>query len=277
MRHLLYAPLLALVALVPACDKKKPPPPDSSPPPGPTGDERPPVKPTTDSPSTPTASPPIVHPGTGPLVAGARANSNNNLKQIALAFHNFMDANGGAGFPAGIYDASGKKLGLSWRVAILPYIEQDNLYKQFKLNEPWDSPGNKKLISLMPKEYAVQGTDREAGKTYYRAFTGEGTILPPPKGGQPGGPAFGVKILQITDGTSNTLLAVEARDPVIWTKPDELEYDAAKPPPKVAGVFGAGFNAAFCDGSTRFLRNPLDEKALRSLITANGGEVVETP
>src|SRR4051794_27214810 len=72
-----------------------------------------------------------------PRVAAARQASVNNLKQIGLAFHNSHDTMGY--FPGGVYDASGKKVGLSWRVAILPFIEQGPLYMQFKLDEPWDS------------------------------------------------------------------------------------------------------------------------------------------
>jgi hypothetical protein len=274
-RRLLVVSLLALVAILPACGKKNTGTTSnySGPPPGPTGDERPPIKSDAESAAP---SPPIVHPAEGVRVAPARANSNNNLKEIAIAFHNFMDTMGG-GFPAGIYDASGKTVGLSWRVAILPYVEQDALYRQFKLNEPWDSPNNKKLIEKMPKLYAVQGgPDLNQGLTYYRTFAGKGTLFPPPTGGQPGGPAFGLKPQQVTDGMSNTLLVVEARDPVIWTKPDELAYDPAKPP-KVGGVFGAGFNVAFCDASTRFIPKTIDEKTLRALITPNGGEVVQIP
>jgi hypothetical protein len=274
-RVLLGAAFLALVAAVPACDKKKPTPPDSSPPPGPTGDERPPVKPQSDSTGA-AASPPILIAAGSPRTAAARANSEGNLKQIALAFHN-VEATYGSGFPAGVYDASGKKLGLSWRVVILPYIEQDQLYRQFKMDEPWDSPNNKKLIEKMPKAYAVQGQDPAEGKTYYRSFTGPGTVFPPPAGGRAGQPAFGLKLPQITDGTSTTLAVVEARDPVVWTKPDELVYDAGQPVPKVGGVFGEGFTVAFCDGSTRFLPKSIDEKTLRALITATGGEVVQIP
>ncbi len=73
------------------------------------------------------------------------------MKQFGLALHNYYDTNHCLP-PAPLVDAKGKPL-LSWRVAILPFLEQDNLYRQFKLDEPWDSEHNKKLISKMPKIY----------------------------------------------------------------------------------------------------------------------------
>ena len=83
-----------------------------------------------------------------------RARSMNNLRQLMLALHNYHDAHGH--FPTDIRDKDGKPL-LSWRVHILPYIEQENLYRQFKLDEPWDSEHNKKLVKSMPKVFAVRG------------------------------------------------------------------------------------------------------------------------
>jgi hypothetical protein len=278
-RRLLVVSLLALVAILPACGKKNTGTTSnySGPPPGPTGDERPPIK--SDAGSA-TPSPPILIAAGSPRTAAARAASELNLKQIALAFANFESTFGS--FPAGIYDKAGQKMNLSWRVAILPFVEQQALYQQFKFDEPWDSDSNKKLIEKMPKLYAAPTTDPERGLTYYRGFTGRGTVLDPQPGrpgGAPGNPnnAFGLKLLQITDGTSNTVAVAEARDPVIWTKPDELAYDAAKPVPKLGGVFDSGFHVAFCDGTVRFLPKTIDEKTLRALITANGGEVVQIP
>ena len=198
--------------------------------------------------------------------------SNNNLKQVGLAFHNF-DSSYGA-LPAGIYDSSGK-VGLSWRVAILPFIEQDGLYKQFKLNEPWDSENNKKLIPLMPRMLAAPGKEPNDGLTYYRSFTGEGTAFPPPKNGQAGKPAMGLKLSGFADGTSNTAVVAEAGDPVTWTKPDELVYTPGGTLPRVGGIFGNGFHVVLGDGSTRFVKPTVSPETLKAMITAQGGEVVD--
>jgi RNA polymerase sigma factor (sigma-70 family) len=196
--------------------------------------------------------------------AANRAMSQNNLKQIALAFHNYHDTY--QGFPAGaIYSKNGKPL-LSWRVAILPFLEQDAMYKQFKLDEPWDSEHNKKLIAMMPRTYELPGKKAEKGQTFYRVFTGKDTMFPGTKG---------LSLAKVTDGTSNTLLAVEAAESAVWTKPEELAYADNAALPKLGGYFTGGFNVAFCDGSVRFVSQGVDEKVLRLLIKTNDGQVID--
>jgi prepilin-type processing-associated H-X9-DG protein len=200
--------------------------------------------------------------------AASRVTSQNNLKQMALAMHNFHDTMGHLP-PSAIVDKEGRAL-LSWRVAILPYIEQDNLYKQFHLDEPWDSEHNKKLLAQMPKLYAATGQKHPAEpfETFYQVFTGKGTMF---EGTQ------GIKFTDVTDGLSYTLMIVEAADAVPWTKPDDLRYSPDKPLPKLGGQFPGGCNAAFGDGSVKFLSQSIDEKTLRALITRNGGENVSLP
>ena len=195
--------------------------------------------------------------------AASRTQDANNLKQMALAMHNYHDVY--KGFPpAAICDANGKPL-LSWRVAILPYIEQDILYKQFKLDEPWDSDHNRKLIPQMPQIYAIPGAPPKPGETHYRVFVGGGAMFDLDKK---------VTIAQITDGTSNTIMIVETAESVAWTKPAEIPYDAQKPLPKLGGFFPNGSNVAFADGSVRFLTTTVAEATLRALITRSGGEAI---
>jgi hypothetical protein len=192
---------------------------------------------------------------------GDRAQSVNNLKQIGLALHNYHDAN--KRFPpAGIGDRDGKPL-LSWRVAILPYIEQGEVFQQFNLNLPWDHPTNKKLIARMPAIFAMPGAESKEGMTHYRVLVGGGAMFDA---------RMGVKITQITDGTSNTFMVVEAKDPTIWTRPDDLPYDPMGPLPKF-GVSPDGFNALLADGSVHFVRSTTPENVLRAYITRAGGEV----
>lgn len=189
--------------------------------------------------------------------------SQNNLKQIALAFHNHESAN--QFFPQDVKDKNGKPL-LSWRVQILPYLEEDTLYRSFKLDEPWDSDTNKKLIAQMPKIFAPVHTKAKAGHTFYQGFTGGGALF---------GGKDKLSIVNIADGTSNTALVVEAGDAVIWTKPADIEYDPKKPLPKLGGDLDGNFNLAFADGSVRWVKKGFDEKMMRAIITANGGEDVD--
>jgi hypothetical protein len=195
--------------------------------------------------------------------AASAAQSANNLKQMALAMHNYHASENYFPPPA-ITSKDGKPL-LSWRVAILPYIEQDNLYRQFKLDEPWDSEHNKKLIPMMPKVYvSADRPTKQPFTTYYQVLTGKGTVFEGPKG---------VQIQKITDGTSNTILIVEAGEEVPWTKPADLAYDEKKPLPRFADLNGA-FWAAFCDGSVRRIKTKTDEQTLRNLITKDDGQVI---
>lgn len=200
--------------------------------------------------------------------------SQNNLRQMGLAMHNFHDVNGRMP-AAAICDPQGKPL-LSWRVAILPYIEQEQLYKQFKLDEPWDSEHNKKLIAKMPTIYAAVQGEGKPGMTPYRVFAGNGAAFDLNVRGQQRGFTPGKGLTQITDGTSNTIMIVEAEQ-VTWTKPEPLPFDPNKPLPKLGGVFKDGFNALGCDGAVHFIKNGIDANTLRALITCDGGEVAGFP
>lgn len=198
--------------------------------------------------------------------AARRSQCINNLKQMALAFHNYHSAMDE--FPSAITDADGTPL-LSWRVAILPYIEQQDLYNEFHLDEAWDSPHNKALIARMPAVYACPSDPSSGpGETHYRATVGEGGLFREP--GQPTG------IREITDGTSNTILVAEATEGVEWTKPEGLPVQAGPdtPVPSYGSKHPGGFNAAFCDGSVRFLKLTIDQKTLHALLTPRGGEVI---
>jgi prepilin-type processing-associated H-X9-DG protein len=202
--------------------------------------------------------------------ASRRAQCVNNLKQIMLAMHNFHATNNA--FPSAYTQSADGKPLLSWRVQILPYVEQSSLYNQFHLNEAWDSPHNKALIAKMPVLYACPsaraGLFRE-GKTTYLAPRGPKTIL---RG------AVGVKIQEITDGTSNTVAVVEVADDaaVIWTKPDDWEVPAELDPKSLVAHHPRGFNAAFADGSVRFIMGTVVPDVLKALMTANGGEVISS-
>jgi hypothetical protein len=189
--------------------------------------------------------------------------SANNLKQIGLAMHNHHDVNNA--LPANYMTKDGKP-GLSWRVAILPYIEEDKLFKEFKLDEPWDSESNKKLVERIPKLYAPVRGKADAGTTFYQMFAGKQTLL------NPDGPA--VRFADVTDGLSNTFMVVEGGKPVIWTKPDDIEYDG-KSVSKLGGMFDGEFHALFGDGVVRRIPKGMDADVLKLLVERNDGQVVD--
>jgi hypothetical protein len=197
--------------------------------------------------------------------AAGRVQSSNNLKQIALAMQNYSDTY--QTMPtAAIYSPNGQPL-LSWRVAILPFIEQQALYNQFKLDEPWDGPNNSRLLALMPRVYKFP---KEIGlppdHTIYRVFEG------------PMAAFEGRKKLRFPfdfpDGTSNTILVVEADQGVPWTKPDELPFNPNQPVTPIQGHWASTFQAALADGSVRMIDRKLSAQTLRSAITRNGGEIL---
>jgi hypothetical protein len=194
--------------------------------------------------------------------AARRTQSTNNLKQIALAMHNYHSV--ASSFPpAAVLGTDGKPL-LSWRVLLLPYMEQQPLYNEFHLDEPWDSDHNKKLLSRMPPVFRSDAAGTGVGQTYLQGFQGEHALFDGKKG---------IRITDITDGTSNTFMVVEASRGVPWTKPEDIPYDPAKPLPKL-GFREDGFLAAYCDGSVRFIPRATAATTIRALITRNGGETI---
>jgi hypothetical protein len=187
------------------------------------------------------------------------------MMAIGRAMHQFHDTHGHFP-PHAIYSKGGKPL-LSWRVALLPFtLDGKRLYDKFKLDEPWNSPHNKNLL----REYSyAPGPYRDGKKsvrTFDQVFVGEGTIFEGKNG---------LSFQTIVDGTSDTLLVVEAANSVPWTKPVDLVYNPKKPLPKLGGQFRNGFLTLFADGSVHFIRRKFDEKQMRLAITRNDGDPVD--
>jgi hypothetical protein len=167
-----------------------------------------------------------------------------------------------------VYGEYGQPL-YSWRVLLLPYIEQEELYKEFHLDEPWDSPHNIALLPRMPSTYAAPGSKKSKIPPYHTVcdvFVGKGTAF---EGRE------GVRYPQdFPDGTSQTILVVEAGEPVPWTKPEELLYDPDSPLPELRCLFKEGFRVGMGDGSMHYVRKNISEATLRAAITRNGNDII---
>jgi hypothetical protein len=196
--------------------------------------------------------------------AARRMSSSNNLKMLGLAMHNYHDAY--RYFPSDITDPDGKPL-LSWRVAILPFVEELALYDQFKKDEPWDSPHNLALLEKMPAVFNHPGMNTKPGTTVYQRPVGEGFLNPHEK----------LRFAQISDGTSNTIMGLEtlAQDAVPWTKPADISLDDDNPVALLDDGTREGFNVLLADGAVLFISNAIDPEMLRGLLTRGGGELVQ--
>jgi hypothetical protein len=200
--------------------------------------------------------------------AARRNQAVNELRQIGLAMLNYHD--NFKHYPArAIYDKEGKPL-LSWRVTLLPFLGEQTLYKEFHLDEPWDSEHNRKLIERMPAVYANPNYPLTDMKTVYLAIVGDGTVFEGKEG---------LSIRNIIDGTSKTALVVEAdaSRAVTWTKPDDFEFDGNKPLAGLGTLHQNGFSTLFADSSVHFVSNAVAPDVLRAVFTYAGREPVTLP
>ena len=202
--------------------------------------------------------------------AARRMQCSNNLKQVALAMHNYHDAYK-AFPPAYTVDADGNKLH-SWRTLLLPFIEQASLYDQIDLDKPWDAPENQPIAETVISNYTCpSGPDGMVPYTSYMVIVGSGTIFEDENG---------MAIENITDGISNTILVVEVEgQQVPWMEPTDLSLDQMQMAIN-GGSTESGSNhpggvmAALADGSVRFIADTIDPNMLRNLITRNDGQAI---
>ena len=200
----------------------------------------------------------------------------SNLKQIYMAFDDYHHVNGRLPPPA-ITNKDGKPL-LSWRVLVLPFVEEQRLYQEFHLDEPWDSPHNLPLLNKVPYVYASTVLPEERRMTHYQVIVGSGTPFE----------KEGLTWDDFPDGRSNTILIVDAVEAVPWTKPSDVNYN----PQATMAVLGQNhqysihfsrytlgayqvFNAAFADGTIRFVRVDKNPESMRGFVTRNGGEALD--
>jgi hypothetical protein len=195
----------------------------------------------------------------------------NNLKEIAMAMANYESAFGTFP-PAATFDKDGKLL-LSWRVLLLPFLEQRALYDQFHLDEAWDSPHNKPLIDKMPRVFQCPSGQLSQGLTSYEVVVDPHSIFT--------GERSGVAFKDVTDGTSRTLLVVEGTKPAPWTEPGDLSLASSEPALGMGSQHPGGFNVSTADGAVRFVRmsgeHAITPSDLKALVTRDGQEDFTAP
>jgi len=205
----------------------------------------------------------------------SRTQCKNNLKQLALALHNYHDDYGSFP-PAYIADKNGRPMH-SWRVLLLPYLEYRPLYNEYRFDEPWNGPHNRELAAKVPSIYRCPKDDEPAGNTSYCAVVGPKTVFPG---------AATVRISDILDGTANAILLVEAAESGInWLEPRDVTYEEAlrginakdRIAVGISSHHEGGAQIALADGSVRFLPNdtPLDQ--IRLLLERNDGQELRLP
>jgi prepilin-type processing-associated H-X9-DG protein len=195
----------------------------------------------------------------------------NNLKQIGVALHSYHDAYG-CFPPAYLADRNGRPMH-SWRVLILPWLEQKAIYGRYRFDEPWDGPNNRRLHDLVVSAYVCPSHPRPGHSTAYVAVVGPQTAWPR---------AEPSRLEDVDDGADQTILLVEASALSIhWMEPRDLQFDrmsfAFNGPNDPAGLSSdhpGGAHILLVDGAVRFLKAKTAPSWLRALLTVAGGEDV---
>jgi len=200
--------------------------------------------------------------------AARRSACGNNLKQIGLALHNYHDVYNTFP-PAYIPDATGKPMH-SWRVLILPFIDEAPMHDAYDFGKPWDHPDNLAVTRNIPLVFRCPSAPAQLASAQYVFITGKGTCFDGSKG---------IRLRDIDDGPSQTLLVVEAHDQVMqWSEPRDLDFmDLVSNPGGTTGPSTAhigGFHALRVDGSVTFISESIDPEILKALVTPRGKETV---
>jgi prepilin-type processing-associated H-X9-DG protein len=199
--------------------------------------------------------------------AARRSSCKNNLKQIGLALHNYHDTYGSFP-PAYLADEQGRPMH-SWRVLLLPFLDQQPLHNQYDFSQPWDSPANQLVANAMPPVFACPSEPNTGtNTTNVAAVFGPNCIF---AGVEP------VKFRDIKDGTSNTVMVGEVTAGGIpWTKPQDV--DIAQNPTLNSGGFAShhtgGVHFLFADGQVKFIQENINPQTLQNLFIRDDGQVV---
>jgi DNA-directed RNA polymerase subunit RPC12/RpoP len=211
----------------------------------------------------------LVGTGASRADAFAPAPRSDNLKRLALALRAYHDDAKNQKLPPAASLGQNNKPLLSWRVHLLPYLGQEQLYRRFNLKEDWNSPQNSALLQQMPAVYRMPdqpATPPVGFMTYYKVFVGKQA---PFEGDRQ------LRTADISDGLGKTIAIAEATNPVEWTRPDDTPFDPATFQTNVLGRGNAPrFSVVMFDGTVYTYSRSIDLNKLKALITYRGGEPV---
>jgi hypothetical protein len=190
----------------------------------------------------------------------------NNLRNLTLPINNDYVPKHGHLPPAVVRGPDG--IPHSWRVELLPFLGQKALYDQYRMGEPWDSPANKKVLEQMPDIFRSPYDDPKSTNTAYFALVGPGTVFEGPDG-------ITWKQIEAADGLDNTILFVEAKRNIPWTKPEDIPFDPQKPLPALGGWEEGHLSAAFADCHAARMKTEKIKDQLKWLIMRNDGHAIQ--
>lgn len=202
----------------------------------------------------------------GAAEANRRVICASHLKRLGVALRQYSETYGVLPSPA-IVDSNGEEL-LSWRVLLLPFLGEDSLYRQFRLDEPWNSQHNLSLLPQMPPVFRCPAeTEVVQTTTNYVAIVGQRTAFPP------GGAS---RLTEITDDVRTTVLLVEVGCTGIpWTQPRDLLHSELPPSDQLASPHLGLRNVLFCNGWTIWVSQNLSPNTWAAIMTTQGGEPVD--
>lgn len=200
--------------------------------------------------------------------AASKAKQTNNIKQIGLALHGLHDVNGGFTAPFALDDNKQPNPGLSWRVGVLPFIEQNAVYAQFDRSKSWDSPRNQPFSNQKISTYTSPDELNAAGaNTVMFGFNGPGALMEanvkPP-----------LTFARIPDGLSNTAMVAEVTIGAPWASPMDVPYTRNGPLPSFGAAGNDSFLLLMADGSVRNVKKNIPPAIMHALIQIDDGQVI---
>lgn len=205
--------------------------------------------------------------------AAWKAQCNNNLKELGLALHMYHETHGSFP-PPYLADANGKPIH-SWRVLLLPFLDEADLHARYDYSEPWNGPHNQQLAAEMPKIFQCpSATDSSnTSMTHYVAVVGPGYFFDADRLN---------RYADVLDGLSQTIALVESSGSfganVHWMSPEDLSADSlnaiinGQPGPAIGSVHTGGAHLLMGDGSVHFVQDNLPMTTLRGMLTKDGRE-----